>query len=67
MERETQTLRKILLRKKSKRLVLAESVTNLKNIYMEKQNEIKIFENKKVRTLWDAEEEKWVFINCRCC
>lgn len=26
---------------------------------MEKQNEIKIFEDKKVRTLWDAEEEKW--------
>ena len=26
---------------------------------MEKQNEIKIFEEKKVRTLWDAEQEKW--------
>ncbi|MBP6870440.1 MAG: Bro-N domain-containing protein [Bacteroidales bacterium] len=26
---------------------------------MEKQNEIKIFEDKKVRTLWDAEQEKW--------
>jgi hypothetical protein len=26
---------------------------------MEKENEIKIFENKKVRTLWDAEQEKW--------
>jgi hypothetical protein len=26
---------------------------------MENQNEIKIFEEKKVRTLWDAEEEKW--------
>ena len=26
---------------------------------MEKQNEIKIFEDKKVRTLWDASEEKW--------
>jgi hypothetical protein len=24
-----------------------------------KQNEIKIFEDKKVRTLWDAEQEKW--------
>lgn len=26
---------------------------------MEKQNEIKIFEDRKVRTLWDAEQEKW--------
>lgn len=26
---------------------------------MEKKNEIKIFEEKKVRTLWDAEQEKW--------
>ena len=26
---------------------------------MEKKNEIKIFEDKKVRTLWDASEEKW--------
>jgi hypothetical protein len=26
---------------------------------MEKQNEIKIFEDKKVRTLWNAEQEKW--------
>ncbi|PVD51928.1 hypothetical protein DC498_12860 [Terrimonas sp.] len=26
---------------------------------MKKQNEIKIFEDKKVRTLWDAENEKW--------
>ncbi len=26
---------------------------------MEKQNEIKIFEDKKVRALWDAEQEKW--------
>jgi len=26
---------------------------------MEKNNEIKIFEDKKVRTLWDAENEKW--------
>ncbi|MDP2207738.1 MAG: Bro-N domain-containing protein [Bacteroidota bacterium] len=26
---------------------------------MEKQNEIKIFEDKKVRTLWDADQEKW--------
>jgi len=26
---------------------------------MEKQNEIKVFDNKQVRTLWDAEQEKW--------
>ena len=26
---------------------------------MEKQNEIKIFDNRKVRTLWDAEQERW--------
>ena len=28
---------------------------------MEKQNAIKIFEDKRVRTLWDAENEKWYF------
>jgi DNA-damage-inducible protein D len=28
---------------------------------MEKQNEIKIFEEQKVRTAWDAEQEKWYF------
>jgi len=26
---------------------------------VEKQNELKIFEDKKVRTLWDGEQEKW--------
>jgi hypothetical protein len=26
---------------------------------MEKKNEIKIFEDKKVRTIWDADQEKW--------
>ena len=26
---------------------------------MAKQNDINIFEDKKVRTIWDAEEEKW--------
>lgn len=31
----------------------------LKNTTMEKQNTIKIFEDKKVRTLWDEEQEKW--------
>jgi hypothetical protein len=28
---------------------------------MKQQNSIKIFEDKKVRTLWDAESEKWYF------
>ncbi len=28
---------------------------------MEKQSEIKIFEEQKVRTVWDAEQEKWYF------
>ncbi len=28
---------------------------------MEKKNEIKIFEDKKVRSLWDEENEKWFF------
>ena len=28
---------------------------------MKKQDGIKIFEDKKVRTLWDAEKEKWYF------
>lgn len=28
---------------------------------MEKKNEIKIFEDRKVRTLWDNEQEKWYF------
>ena len=26
---------------------------------MEKKNEIKIFDDKQVRTIWDAEQEKW--------
>ena len=26
---------------------------------MVKQNALKLFENKKVRTVWDAEQEKW--------
>ena len=28
---------------------------------MKQQNELKIFDNKKVRTLWEAEQEKWYF------
>ena len=28
---------------------------------MEKKNEIKIFEDKKVRTLWHVDQEKWYF------
>jgi hypothetical protein len=31
-----------------------------KNI-MKQQNALKVFDNKKVRTLWDAEQEKWYF------
>lgn len=38
-----------------------ENKNRFKNRAMEKQNEIKIFEDKKVRTLWDAENEKWYF------
>lgn len=35
-------------------------VFNLFNlIKMEQQNKIQLFEDKKVRTLWDAEQEKW--------
>lgn len=30
---------------------------------MEKENEIRIFEDKQVRTLWDAEQEKWYISN----
>jgi len=26
---------------------------------MKKENEIKIFEDKKVRTVWDGEQERW--------
>ena len=26
---------------------------------MEKQSEIKVFEDKQVRSVWDAEQEKW--------
>jgi BRO family, N-terminal domain len=32
-----------------------------KDIAMEKQNEIKVFEDKKVRTLWNEQQEKWYF------
>jgi hypothetical protein len=28
---------------------------------MKQQNAIQIFEDKKVRTLWDADQEKWYF------
>jgi len=28
---------------------------------MKKQDAIKIFEDKKVRTLWDGDQEKWYF------
>ena len=29
---------------------------------MEKQSEIKVFEDKQVRSVWDAEQEKWLSI-----
>jgi len=28
-------------------------------VNMAKKNEIKLFEDRKVRTLWDSDEEKW--------
>ena len=28
---------------------------------MKQENTIQLFENKKVRTIWDAEQEKWYF------
>ena len=28
---------------------------------MNKQNDIKLFDDKKIRTLWDADQEKWYF------
>ena len=31
----------------------------IKNILMTKETNIKLFENRKVRSLWDSEEEKW--------
>lgn len=37
----------------------SSQLTQIKSIAMEKQNAIKIFEDKKVRTFWDAEQEKW--------
>ena len=35
---------------------MAEIVNNMK-----KQEAIQVFDNKKVRSLWDAEQEKWYF------
>ena len=29
------------------------------------QNKIKVFENKQVRTLWNADEEEWYFFRRR--
>jgi hypothetical protein len=34
---------------------------NQKKNIMNQQNALKVFDNKKVRTLWDAEQEKWYF------
>lgn len=33
---------------------------------MTKQNAIKVFEEKKVRTVWDSDKEEMVFLYCRC-
>jgi hypothetical protein len=33
----------------------------IRNKQMKKENGIKLFEDKKVRTLWDEEQEKWYF------
>jgi hypothetical protein len=30
-------------------------------------NKIQFFENKKVRTVWDAEQEKWLMCQCNRC
>ena len=40
--------------------ICSEITTNRKTI-MVKQNAIKVFEEKKVRTLWDSETEEWYF------
>jgi len=37
------------------------TILKSKNSRMEKQDAIKVFENKKVRTLWDEKQEKWYF------
>jgi NAD dependent epimerase/dehydratase family enzyme len=31
------------------------------NLVMKQQQALQLFEDKKVRTLWDAEQEKWYF------
>ena len=33
---------------------------------MTKQQALKLFEEKKVRTVWDDEQEKWYFFDSRC-
>jgi hypothetical protein len=38
---------------------LANPKQNKFIIFMTKENSIKIFENKKVRSVWDSEQEKW--------
>ena len=34
---------------------------------MTQHNAIKLFETKKVRTIWDDKEEKWGFYYCMLC
>ena len=33
---------------------------------MEQNNELKLFEDKKIRAKWNDEQEKWYFFCCRC-
>ena len=40
---------------------LSGKIGQLKHKPVENQNEIKAFEEKKVRSLWDTEKEKWYF------
>ena len=47
------------------RLSLRFQLKNKDKIYiMTQHNAIKLFETKKVRTIWDDKEEKWGFYYC---
>ena len=47
--------------KSSKYILNVRQNTKLKNITMTKHNQIQLFEEKKVRAVWDDVEEKWYF------
>ena len=34
---------------------------------MDKETAIKLFEDRRVRVLWDEDQKKMVFLNYRCC